>query len=401
MNISIIGNDYYGLFNGILYAYYNRNYNINIIDINKIDNNKVDNKCNFFYHDDTFQHKIKDINIIKVYLDILTNIVFTHNISTIQYSDIIFITKTFLTNNETNNNIIDIINKYAKNKAIIIIKNSDEIGFTDKIIENNILRKDLELYNIPDYIIKYTPLDIFIKQTDKIIIGKTKQTTQEGLNKLKSLFITLNIIKNIIVTESKTAELSKLYNSLLIAQQLSTFNIIKNISHDYDINYKDIIEINNIKQLSPNYELGNIGYTDDTLSKDIDILSKQCKDNTFSKYIKDTDCINNLNIIKLCDKIERKKYNSTILVLGYNYKNNMCANNDRNNNRLFDKLYDLLEDEAINEYDIDYDRIMPSTNKYYDFILIMKHDKAYDYLINEILNKENVKNKNIIDLTNF
>ena len=162
MNISIIGNDYYGLFNGILYAYYNRNYNINIIDINKIDNNKVDNKYNFFYHDDTFQHNIKDINIIKVYLDILTNIVFTYDISTIQYSDIIFITKTFLTNNETNNNIIDIINKYAKNKAIIIIKNSDEIGFTDKIIENNILRKDLELYNIPDYIIKYTPLDIFI-----------------------------------------------------------------------------------------------------------------------------------------------------------------------------------------------------------------------------------------------
>lgn len=406
MKVSIIGCNYYGLFNGLVYAYRNKNYNFDIIDVdNKCDIDEENNKLlslSFHDHHETMNTKIKDINTIFSYINLSTNIKFTHDIDIIKDSDIVFITDIFVDTDI----IIDKINKLTKHKAIIVIKNCKSIGYTDTFIDNtndnkHCLRKDLEVFNIPDYVIKYVNIDTFFKQMHKIVIGRTKQTTQEGLNKLKSLFISSEYILDIVIIDAKTAELSKLYNILMIAQQITTLNIIKSIAYKYDISYSDIKNINDIEPVMYNtYGVDCIGYSNSDITKDIKTLSNQCDDTGFAKYIHDTDVMNNYSVIKVCDKLSKKHHPVNILVLGMNYENNLYVEDSLEETRIIDKIEKFInENNNIEEYDIEWSRIAPNTNKYYHYVLIVKHNEEHDKIINELLYKENVKEKNIIDLT--
>ena len=186
--------------------------------------------------------------------------------NTIESSDIFVITvpsdlnKNLRQNKKPLINVINKISRVLKNKNLIIVETTSEPGTTHKLL-NFIYKKNKKLFEKkntkPKFYLAYCPERIFpgnilyeLKNNTRLIGGINKESS------LKAKKFFNNISRNIVITDDRTAEISKLVENSYRNVQIGFVNELANYAFNNNIDVKKII---NTANLHPRINLLNPG----------------------------------------------------------------------------------------------------------------------------------------------
>lgn len=187
-------------------------------------------------------------------------------LNTLEQSDIFIITvpsdinKNFRQNTKP---LIDVINKISnvlKNNNLIIIETTSEPGTTSNLLKL-IYKKNKNLFSKknknPKFYLAYCPERIFpgnilyeLKNNPRLIGGINKKSNFEAKKFFK------HISKKLIITDDKTAEISKLVENSYRNVQIGFVNELANYAQKHNLDIKKII---NLANLHPRINLLNPG----------------------------------------------------------------------------------------------------------------------------------------------
>ena len=160
--------------------------------------------------------------------------------------------------------------KKATNKPIYILKSTVLPGTTDKLCKKY---SNIKIIFSPEFLTERTAkLDVLTQS--RIILGGDLALTE----KAKSLFDQRFKIKNIIQTDSKTAELTKYMNNTFFASKVSIMNEFKLLCDKIGANWEDALRgfvsdgrIGDSHLNVPGHD-GKLGYGGTCLPKDVNAL---------------------------------------------------------------------------------------------------------------------------------
>lgn len=285
MRVTIIGTGYVGLVSGVCMAI--KGHNVTCVDVNSEIVNKLNKGESTIYERDLqnlLQQAISDNNFRA-----------TTNLSeAIESSSVVMIA----VGTPTNNGQIDLsyvrqvsqtIGDYigATSKSVCVVIKSTVIpgttsGLVRKIIEKS-SNKQLGQFHLgmnPEFLREGNAVDDFINP-DRIIIG---YETYKTLSLLKELYEPWKVEK--LAVNTKTAELIKYANNMILATQISTINEIANLASALgNIDCMDVVKgvqldkrwnpIINGKRINPeilNYLIPGCGFGGSCFPKDINAL---------------------------------------------------------------------------------------------------------------------------------
>ena len=315
--------------------------------------------------------------------------------------------------------IEDIINARDKRNYIsIIIKSTVLPGTTSsrikKIFEKNKkfkFKKNFGLGMNPEFLREGHAVEDFMFP-DRIIMGSEDKLTAKSLDIIYSKFKTKKIHTN-----TKTAEITKYFNNVMLASFMSIINEFSNLSlKSKNINFQKVLDgLKSDKRWKSNqkknpeilnYFVPGPGYGGSCLPKDTNALFNYSKNLKHNMSILKSVINTNNNQVKNCLKLIPKKTKS-ILILGMSFKPE--TNDLRESVSL--KMLDILKKSSIKIYITDPVSKLPKKYNYknviftnswksligkVDCILLSTPWKEYKEL--EILK---IKNKIIIDFRNF
>lgn len=160
--------------------------------------------------------------------------------------------------------------EHATNKPIYIIKSTVLPGTTDLLSKKY---KNLRIIFSPEFLTERTAKLDMLTQSRIILGGKLKLT-----EKVKDLFIRRFKIKNIIQTDSKTAEITKYMNNSFFATKVSIMNEFKLLCDKIGANWEDALKgfvsdgrIGDSHLNVPGHD-GKFGYGGTCFPKDVNAL---------------------------------------------------------------------------------------------------------------------------------
>tara|TARA_B110000008_G_scaffold122657_1_gene125100 strand:+ start:627 stop:1463 length:837 start_codon:yes stop_codon:yes gene_type:complete len=165
---------------------------------------------------------------------------------------------------------VDSVFKKATKKPIYILKSTVLPGTTEKLSKKH---SNVKIIFSPEFLTERTAKLDMLTQS-RIILGGELTLTE----KAKTLFNHRFKIKNIIQTDSKTAELTKYMNNTFFATKVSIMNEFKLLSDKIGANWEDALKgfvsdgrIGDSHLNVPGHD-GNLGYGGTCLPKDVNAL---------------------------------------------------------------------------------------------------------------------------------
>ena len=266
---------------------------------------------------------VEEPNLLNIYKKFYNNIKFTNNISEINNTDIIFISKDIKTNLKGNSDLTDLrylinlVTKHAKKNKILVLLSQVHPGFTRKYFS-----KHKRIYYQVETLIFGDAVNRALNQ-ERIIIGC------EDINKKidKKYLKYLNLFRcKILKMKFETAELAKISINAFLASSITTANVLTEISNKIGANWNQIIDALRLdKRIGPFAYLNpGLGISGGNLERDLNTIIKYgSKFNTNVSYIKSLISDSNYRknwIYRTLKKL--KLINKNICILGLSYKEN-------------------------------------------------------------------------------
>ena len=382
---AVIGCGWVGMLTGGILAHKNRTRDYVFIDVDKERLEKIINKEELIYEPSfytIFNPLYKLSEKTEYGYKSHGNIIgFTNNYEILKYCNIIYIS----VNTPDKHGSCDLsyllstvegINKYAPKSAAIVIKSTVEVG-TTAFLEREKLRKDLHVFNIPEFLAEGEAINELLKP-QRIVIGYTDKD-KEGFDIVKQRIIyelteagTTN--SPVILTDSNTSELIKLSSNFMLAQRVATINAIEALAKEKGANIMDISHAVGLdKRIGDKFLLPSAGFGGSCFRKDINNISNICSNEHYKAYFKSVNNINDYHMQQVAEQIGENK---NILFLGYGFKEN--TNDTRESPTQF-IINCLPYSVKFDIYDI---HINPYTEKptdlnKYDYILLMLNEQEY------------------------
>ena len=373
-NIAVIGCGYVGLLTGTVIASKNQNHVVTLLDID-------DNKIEMLRRK---QHYLNERGFAEIFSN-LDNVKLTTHYEDISDASVIIVVVNTPDNNGKCNmtylySTIDYINRFAKYDAIVVIKSTVEVGTTSDLYRNK-LRKDLYVFNIPEFLAEgeairnlLDPIRVLIGYTDT-----TKERYEEKLEQLRSIFHYVDP-ERVVVTDSNTSELIKLSSNFMLAQRVASINAIEYVAKTKHAN---IVDISRILRMDPRigttFLSPSAGFGGSCFRKDINNLSNITSDSFYKSYFKSINVVNDYHMIQIAESIPN---NTSVLFLGYGFKETTEDTRESPCQFIIDYLnrsihYEVY-DQNIDRYD---DRSVLS--KHYDTIVILNNESSYVDIVNK------------------
>ena len=343
MKITIIGTGYVGLTTGVCLSDAGHQVICADSDIDKI--NSLNNGVIPIYEyglEDIINRNIK-----------ISRLFFTNDIKmAVEKSDIIYITVDTPQNEDGSANLINVygVVEYIsglllKNK-IVVLKSTVPVGTTNKI--QNILKGCSVVYN-PEFLRQGSALNDFM-HPERIILGSN---SVDAVNILKEIYE--KFCKNIIVMDSKSAEITKYAANTLLSAKISFMNEIAQICEKSGANIEMVKEgISADSRIGKDFLSAGLGYGGSCFPKDVNALIYTASElGVSADILKAVNKRNNLQITlflqKITDRFGTDLSGKTFAVWGLSYKPNT---NDTRNAPSVAVINDLIEKGAkITVYD--------------------------------------------------
>ena len=196
----------------------------------------------------------------------------THSIQNVHNCDYVFVcVPTPMFEDGTQDlSYVESVFEMATDKSLYILKSTVLPGTTDKLSEQY---PDLKIIFSPEFLTERTAKLDMLTQS-RIILGGELSLTE----KAKTLFNKRFKIKNIIQTDSKTAELTKYMNNTFFATKVSIMNEFKLLCDKIGANWEDALRgfisdgrIGDSHLNVPGHD-GKLGYGGTCFPKDVNAL---------------------------------------------------------------------------------------------------------------------------------
>ena len=261
MKIAIIGTGYVGLTTGVCLSDVGHQVICADSDINKI--NSLNNGVMPIYEnglDIIIQKNIKNSRLF-----------FTNDLKmAVEKSDIIYITVDTPQNNDGSANlenvykVIEYISGLLLNNKIVVLKSTVPVGTTDNI--QNILKDCSVVYN-PEFLRQGSALNDFM-HPQRIILGSH---SANAINILKAIYE--KFCKNIIVMDTKSAEITKYAANTFLATKISFINEIAQICEESGADIEMVKEgICADSRIGKEFLSAGLGYGGSCFPKDVNAL---------------------------------------------------------------------------------------------------------------------------------
>ena len=204
------------------------------------------------------------------------------SIDSVLNCDFIFVcvpTPMYIDGNQDLSYVNNVFTKSSK-KPIYIIKSTILPGTTEKLNKDF---KECKIIFSPEFLTERTAKLDMLTQS-RIILGGEKKLT----NQVRKLFVARFKNKNIIETDSKTAELIKYMNNTFFATKVSIMNEFKLLSDSIGANWDDALHgfsadgrVGDSHLNVPGHD-GKLGYGGTCFPKDVNALLKFAKLNNIN-----------------------------------------------------------------------------------------------------------------------
>ena len=348
------------------------------------------------------------------------NLVISSEYYVIGDSDLIFIclptplTKTSQPDLSYIEEAMDSIKPFMRAGQMIALESTTYPGTTEELLVNKVLKMR---YTVGlDYFVVYSPeredpgnKDFTTYSIPKIISGHTKNCRSVA----ESIYGHL-ISKVVTVSSTKTAELTKLYENIYRAVNISLVNETKIIADKLGVNIHEVVEAAGTKPFGFNKFYAGPGIGGHCIPIDPFYLSYKAREiGVESKFIDVMGEINKKMPEWVCQKVaaslnkeQKSVYNSKILILGMAYKRDVGDWRESPALDIFSQLKEMGAnihycdpiinrikelDAALGKYRVDY---TISEFSSYDAIVIVTNHSIFDFV--EIQKQSNL----IIDTRN-
>lgn len=397
----IIGCGWVGMLTGGILAYKNPSRDYVFIDVDKNRLQKIINGEKIIHEPHFYEYFEPQIRKNHKYGNIIG---FTTDYEILKYCNHIYIS----VNTPDKHGACDLsylystiegINKYAPKSSAVVIKSTVEVG-TTKYLEFTKLRKDLHIFNIPEFLAEGEAVKDLITPR-RIVIGTTDENKEGFYNCKQGLIMELysrsgdetGELNNLITTDSNTSELIKLSSNFMLAQRVASINVIEALAKEKDANIKDIS-----KALKMDDRIGNkflspsAGFGGSCFRKDINNISNICADDTYKTYFKSVNIVNDYHMKQVAQQIG---LNKNVLFLGYGFKEN--TNDPRESPTQF-IINNLDPSVKYTIYDIHFEdyKQEPKNINQFDLIVLMLNEDVYKDIA-KTCDKNKVINPRYID----
>ncbi len=343
MKITIIGTGYVGLTTGVCLSDAGHQVICADSDIDKI--NSLNNGVIPIYEyglEDIINRNIK-----------ISRLFFTNDIKmAVEKSDIIYITVDTPQNEDGSANlrnvygVVEYISGLLLKNKIVVLKSTVPVGTTDKI--QNILKGCSVVYN-PEFLRQGSALNDFM-HPERIILGSN---SVDAVNVLKEIYG--KFCKNIIVMDSKSAEITKYAANTFLSAKISFMNEIAQICEKSGANIEMVKEgISADSRIGEGFLSAGLGYGGSCFPKDVNALIYTASElGVSADILKAVNKRNKLQITlflqKITDRFGTDLSGKTFAIWGLSYKPNT---NDTRNAPSVAVINDLIEKGAkITVYD--------------------------------------------------
>lgn len=343
--IVVIGTGYVGLVTGVCLA--DLGNKVTCIDIDDKKVNLLNNAIPTIYEEGLEELLKKNVTN--------NNIKFTTDFSTINNSEIIYITVGTPENENGEANLkyvynaIDKIIENLKNDAIIIMKSTVPIG-TNDLIEKRIKKLEnkykIDIVSNPEFLAQGTAInDMF--NASRIVLGVNNKDVQNQLKKLYEPFK-----QPILFMDRASAELVKYASNTFLALKISFINEIANLSERIGADIKDVTKgMSYDERIGKKFLNAGLGYGGSCFPKDTKALLKIAeKSDVDLLTIKSTVDINEKQKYRLINKINEKGFkleNKKVAILGLSFKPNTDDIREAPSIKNIEKLLELGSNVSV------------------------------------------------------
>ena len=343
MKITIIGTGYVGLTTGVCLSDAGHQVICADSDIDKI--NSLNNGVIPIYEYGLEEIINRNIKISRLF--------FTNDIKmAVEKSDVIYITVDTPQNEDGSANlrnvygVVEYISGLLLKNKIVVLKSTVPVGTTNKI--QNILKCCSVVYN-PEFLRQGSALNDFM-HPERIILGSN---SVDAVNILKEIYG--KFCKNIIVMDSKSAEITKYAANTFLSAKISFMTEIAQICEKSGANIEMVKEgISADSRIGKDFLSAGLGYGGSCFPKDVNALIYTASElGVSADILKAVNKRNKLQITlflqKITDRFGTDLSGKTFAIWGLSYKPNT---NDTRNAPSVAVINDLIEKGAkITVYD--------------------------------------------------
>jgi UDPglucose 6-dehydrogenase len=175
---------------------------------------------------------------------------------------------------------VDDVVAFLPTESVVVLKSTVPVGTADRVtkaISDKKLSKKISVVNNPEFLKEGTAVADFLRP-ERVVIGGRDDW---ALEKIKSLYDPLlNNGRPVFVTDSSTAELSKLGANLMLASRVSMINQISRLASHFHGNIHQIEAIlRSDSRIGSKYLFAGLGYGGSCFPKDVKSFIHICESN--------------------------------------------------------------------------------------------------------------------------
>ena len=199
--------------------------------------------------------------------------------------------------------------------ALIVIKSTVAIGFTEKINSSN------EIIYAPEFLREKTAFED-AENPDRLVVG-CKKVSPKAYRYASTIESVINIPRKTIFMSFKEAEAVKLYSNAYLAMRIAFFNELDSEAMKEDINSKKIIKAMGLDpRIGDYYNNPSFFYSGYCLPKDAKALSNQVNSNLINAIVSSNETRKDFIVETIIKEAKNKNKNPTIGIYNLETENN-------------------------------------------------------------------------------